>query len=123
WLRFAHVHVSRETFNSSTFRTTYRFTPRKQRFRRTISRMNVVLIIADGLQAGALGPYGNDWLPTPTLDRLAVESVVFDAHFANAPAAGMPAISADLQSIEMDGLLPPWNPPQELLDEVFDDWN
>ena len=26
--------------------------------------MNVILIIADGLQAAALGAYGNDWLPT-----------------------------------------------------------
>jgi arylsulfatase A-like enzyme len=49
--------------------------------------MNVVVVIARGLQAGALGPYGNPWIDTPALDALAAEGVVFDWHFADAADA------------------------------------
>lgn len=43
--------------------------------------MNVVVIACNGLHLGFLGPYGNPWIETPTLDRLATEGVVFDYHF------------------------------------------
>lgn len=36
-----------------------------------------------GLHLGFLGCYGNDWVATPNLDRLAAEGVVFDQHFAD----------------------------------------
>jgi arylsulfatase A-like enzyme len=36
----------------------------------------------DHLHLGYLGCYGNDWIETPHLDRLATQSVVFDWHFA-----------------------------------------
>ena len=49
--------------------------------------MNVLVITARGLQAGALGPYGNPWIDTPALDALAAEGVVFDWHFADAADA------------------------------------
>jgi arylsulfatase A-like enzyme len=32
-----------------------------------------------------LGPYGCEWVETPTLDRLASEGVVFDGHYATKP--------------------------------------
>ncbi len=44
----------------------------------------VLVIVARGLQLGALGCYGNGWIDTPALDRLAAEGVVFDQHFADA---------------------------------------
>jgi arylsulfatase A-like enzyme len=46
--------------------------------------MKTVVVIARGLQLGALGCYGNPWIDTPALDGLAAEGVVFDQHFADA---------------------------------------
>jgi arylsulfatase A-like enzyme len=44
--------------------------------------MNVIVIVCNSLHLGFLGPYGNSWVDTPNLDRLASEGVVFDHHFA-----------------------------------------
>ena len=43
--------------------------------------MNVIVVVCNGLHLGFLGPYGNEWIETPNLDRLATEGVVFDNHF------------------------------------------
>lgn len=43
--------------------------------------MNVICIACNGLHLGYLGTYGNPWIETPNLDRLAAEGVVFDHHF------------------------------------------
>lgn len=40
-----------------------------------------LVICANGLQAAYLGAYGNPWIHTPNIDRLAAEGVVFDWHF------------------------------------------
>jgi arylsulfatase A-like enzyme len=45
----------------------------------------VVVVALRGVSLGLLGCYGNDWIDTPALDRLAAESVVFDQHFADRP--------------------------------------
>lgn len=47
----------------------------------TIGRMNVIVVACNSLHLGFLGPYGNSWIETPNLDRLASEGVVFDHHF------------------------------------------
>src|SRR6478672_1102760 len=47
--------------------------------------MRLLVLEALGLHLGYLGCYGNDWVATPNLDRLAAEGVVFDAHFADQP--------------------------------------
>jgi arylsulfatase A-like enzyme len=47
--------------------------------------MKALVIVADGLSCGYLGCYGNEWIETPNLDRLAAQSVVFDQHFADHP--------------------------------------
>jgi hypothetical protein len=47
--------------------------------------MKILVIEARGLPAGFLGCYGNEWVGTPCLDRLAAEGVVFDAHIAAVP--------------------------------------
>ncbi|MDX2038860.1 MAG: sulfatase [Isosphaeraceae bacterium] len=44
--------------------------------------MNVIVIACNSLHLGFLGAYGNSWIETPNLDRLASQSVVFDHHFA-----------------------------------------
>lgn len=43
--------------------------------------MNVIVIVCNSLHLNFLGPYGNGWIETPNLDRLAAEGVVFDHHF------------------------------------------
>jgi arylsulfatase A-like enzyme len=49
--------------------------------------MKVLVIDAGGLHLGYVGCYGNAWVATPALDRLAAEGVVFDQHYADCPSA------------------------------------
>ncbi len=49
--------------------------------------MRTIVLILRGCPAGWLGPYGNEWVVTPHLDRLASESVVFDRHISDYPDA------------------------------------
>ena len=44
-------------------------------------RSNVIVVACNSLHLGFLGCYGNAWVETPHLDRLASESTVFDFHF------------------------------------------
>ncbi len=43
--------------------------------------MNVIVVVCNSVHLGFLGPYGNGWIETPNLDRLAAEGVVFDHHY------------------------------------------
>jgi arylsulfatase A-like enzyme len=43
--------------------------------------MNVLVLALNHCHLGYLGCYGNQWIQTPALDRLAAESLVFDQHF------------------------------------------
>jgi len=43
--------------------------------------MNVLVVVCNSLHLGFLGAYGNPWIETPNLDRLAAEGVLFDNHF------------------------------------------
>lgn len=45
--------------------------------------MKAIVVMVRGLQAGALGCYGNSWIDTPAFDTLAAEGIVFDWHFAD----------------------------------------
>src|SRR5437867_1789574 len=47
--------------------------------------MKVLVWVASGLNLGYVGCYGNEWVATPTLDRLAAEGIVFDYHYADSP--------------------------------------
>jgi arylsulfatase A-like enzyme len=47
--------------------------------------MKILVIEAAGLHLGYLGCYGNDWVATPNLDRLAVQGIVFDWHIVDQP--------------------------------------
>jgi len=47
--------------------------------------MNTICIVLDRWHAGYLGPYGNSWIETPTLNRLAVESFIFDQFLIDSP--------------------------------------
>ena len=88
-----------------------------------MSGMQIVFILADGLQVATLGPYGNEWIATPNLNRLATQAVVFDQHFADTPGIADPGLERELvEEHVIDFLLPPWRPPVELLAEQFEDW-
>jgi arylsulfatase A-like enzyme len=47
--------------------------------------MNAIVLVIDRLHAGYVGAYGNTWVATPSLDRLAVESVLFDQCLIESP--------------------------------------
>jgi arylsulfatase A-like enzyme len=47
--------------------------------------MRVVAFNLSGCPAGWLGAYGNEWVGTPNLDRLAAEAIVFDRHLSDHP--------------------------------------
>src|SRR5262245_17735935 len=55
------------------------------RFSCRIERMRALVLVPRGFHLGHAGCYGNDWIATPALDRLAAEGVVFDQHFADRP--------------------------------------
>ena len=52
--------------------------------------MNLLFIVSDTLRWDYLGAYGNTWIETPNLDRLAAASVVFE----DAYAEGLPTLPA-----------------------------
>lgn len=56
--------------------------------------MHAVVVSFDHLHLGMIGCYGNDWIETPNLDRLATESIVFDQHFG--------------ENFDRDGADPAW---------------
>src|SRR5205809_4063829 len=49
--------------------------------------MKALVLILDSLPLSFLGCYGNDWIDTPALDRIAAEGVVFDRHYSECPDA------------------------------------
>lgn len=49
--------------------------------------MNAIVVTFDRLPIGLLACCGNGWIATPNFDRLAAESVLFQQHFADSPAA------------------------------------
>jgi len=47
--------------------------------------MNAIVLVVDGLQPAFLGCYGNAWVGTPEVDRLAGMSFVFDQFYVDSP--------------------------------------
>jgi arylsulfatase A-like enzyme len=50
-----------------------------------VSRPNIICLAIDRLHVGYLGAYGNTWINTPALDRLASESLVLDRMMIDSP--------------------------------------
>ena len=46
---------------------------------------NAICLVIDGWQAGFAGPYGNSWISTPAVNRLAAEGFVFDHALVDSP--------------------------------------
>ena len=49
---------------------------------------NAIVVMFDSLQYNYLGCYGNDWIKTPNMDRLAREGALFE----NAYTEGLPTV-------------------------------
>jgi arylsulfatase A-like enzyme len=47
--------------------------------------MNAICLVFDRLHAGYLGAYGNTWIETPAVDRLASQSFLFDQALIDTP--------------------------------------
>jgi len=47
--------------------------------------MNTICLVIDRLHAGYVGAYGNSWIETPCLDRLAARSILFDQALVDSP--------------------------------------
>jgi arylsulfatase A-like enzyme len=47
--------------------------------------MNAICLVLDRLHAGYVGAYGNSWIETPALDRLASRSLVFERALVDSP--------------------------------------
>ncbi|MGL6076609.1 MAG: sulfatase family protein [Fimbriiglobus sp.] len=47
--------------------------------------MRTLIVVARQCPIGAIGAYGNDWIATPTLDRLAAEGITWDQHLSDHP--------------------------------------
>jgi hypothetical protein len=103
--------------------------------------MKILVVEASALHLGFIGCYGNEWVATPNLDRLAAEGIVFDQHIADGcrpePGPGIhiakisgvddfarqalrtirSAVAADPATLWIEGpdLTPPWRLPADLL--------
>jgi len=75
---------------------------------RSGSGPNVVVVVSDTLRRDHLGAFGNDWIRTPALDRLAAESVVFENHLTGSFPT-MPA-RADLLTGRLAFAFMTWEP-------------
>ncbi|HEY2908890.1 MAG TPA: hypothetical protein VGI99_01520 [Gemmataceae bacterium] len=64
--------------------------------------MRAIVFALRGCPAGWLGTYGNEWVATPYLDRVAAESIVFDQNYSDCPepAAANRAWFADGKLLE-----------------------
>lgn len=75
--------------------------------------MNVVVFALRGCPVSALGPYGNEAVGTPHLDRLAAEGIVFDRHISDCPD---PAAARRAWRTGKSAILPHrGDPPTDLL--------
>lgn len=70
--------------------------------------MNLIVIMLDSLRQDHLGCYGNSWIKTPNIDKLAEESILFE----NAYTAGLPTIPVRTELFTGQDSLSfrPWQP-------------
>lgn len=51
------------------------------------ARPNIIYILADDLGYGDIGCYGQKYIKTPNIDRLAAEGILFTQHYSGAPVS------------------------------------
>jgi len=49
------------------------------------NRPNIIFILADDLGYGDIGCYGQKYIKTPNIDRIANEGILFTQHYSGAP--------------------------------------
>ena len=76
--------------------------------------MKAIMVMYDTLCRNFLGPYGNDWVKTPSFNRLAENSVTFERNYV----CSLPCMPArrDLHNSRVNFLQRDWGPL-----EPFDD--
>ena len=67
--------------------------------------MRRIVVTLKSCPTRLLGPYGCEWVETPTLDRLAAEGVVFDSHYATMPFQSYAGTGLKFDSPEFAGEL------------------
>ncbi len=77
--------------------------------------MNTVVLALQGCPVGPLGCYGNEWIATPNLDRLAAQAVVFDRHFSDAPDPASAGTAWRTGRRQTPGVATPSHPPADLV--------
>lgn len=107
--------------------------------------MKTLVLHTHALNVAYLGCYGNEWVATPNIDRLASEGIVFDQHYAETPSAkaggaslkdhfhvvrgDFKAVQKKLRDVrreeswlvwaELPSLAPPWKVPNDDLELYF----
>jgi hypothetical protein len=76
--------------------------------------MKIVVVLVRNLGARWLGAYGNEWVATPNVDRLAAEGIVFERHIAERTDCQSDSYVGDLK--RFDELVPPWDVPKEIFE-------
>lgn len=77
--------------------------------------MKPLIVVLKNLSAAWIGCYGNEWVATPNLDRLAAEGIVFERHLLDRIGA-FQSDSYAPEAKRFDDLVPPWNVPADLFD-------
>lgn len=82
--------------------------------------MKLAVVVLRNLSAGWLGAYGNEWVATPNLDRLAAEGIVFERHIAERTDGQSDSYAelgkrfAGISIRTFDDLVPPWDVPMDV---------
>ena len=82
--------------------------------------MKLAVVVLRNLSAGWLGTYGNEWVATPNLDRLAAGGTVFERHIAeytdgqSDSYASLEKRFAEISFRAFDDLVPPWEVPADV---------
>lgn len=81
--------------------------------------MKLAVVLVRNLAARWLGAYGNEWVATPHLDRLAADGIVFEHHIADRTDGQSESYAAPV--VRFDDLVPPWAVPADLFDTYAED--
>jgi arylsulfatase A-like enzyme len=83
--------------------------------------MKLAVVLVRNLSAGWLGAYGNEWVATPNLDRLAAEGIVFERHIADRVDAQPDSYAGDVK--RFDDLVPPWDVPIDVFETYAEEFD
>lgn len=82
--------------------------------------MKLVVVLVRNLAARWLGAYGNEWVATPHLDRLAAEGIVFERHIADRIDGRCESYAGPV--VRFDDLVPPWDVPRDIFNAYAEEY-